>query len=340
LQLLNLLSLRSNLFQIPAYPDGIPTLQPSLERLVMQYIGGHIQEHTEFELREHAQSEPALIQLLAKLQGVATTLRILRRPNLLEEITTAARKGRKAPKKDNSTHGPSAVPVTKKGSSDKTLMLLGISIAVLCLILFGGVAVITYIYRFKPPAETPADVTTPSVVAPKNVVPNIPKKTEKTAKLRPTTPVTEKDTGKSITSPKTGSPLITDIVAATGGLYELASLEIGKKCYLDREYTFKKIPKNYRKVLFIRPFNDDKRKENGVSFQLARPATVYVAVYGKLRKRTDWLKSWSRTGDVLEMDAHNGILSIYSKAFAASPVAIPPIPTKANMHIIFVEPIK
>lgn len=151
-----------------------------------------------------------------------------------------------------------------------------------------------------------------------------------------------KSSSKKSKKSKDGMASISDL---SPKYLKMTELSIGEFVYLDRDYTVSRIPKSLRDLLLIRSANDDKKNPSfKVNFNLAGDATIYVAIDSRMFDMPKWLKSWSRTGQQIEVDRGQGRSSryfdVYSKKFTAGNVMIgpnsTPNSTDTNVSMYFV----
>ena len=100
--------------------------------------------------------------------------------------------------------------------------------------------------------------------------------------------------------PDSSQPLLGDLIVATDEPYLAVDdgAQTGQPIYIDRNYTWGTLPPGLVGATVILTANDDKATTgtDHLSFDLARPATVYVAYDTRRARRPDWLNSFADTG--------------------------------------------
>ncbi|MBI2100713.1 MAG: right-handed parallel beta-helix repeat-containing protein [Candidatus Vogelbacteria bacterium] len=117
---------------------------------------------------------------------------------------------------------------------------------------------------------------------------------------------------------------ISNLVASTGKIPQIGTLNLGQLLYTDRTYTFTSVPAAYQNKTYIRTANDDKSvtASNYLTFTVSAPADVYV-VYDNNLSAPAWLAGWTLTGDTIGTnDGNPGTRKIYKKSFAAGQVVL------------------
>ncbi|MGE3541121.1 MAG: hypothetical protein AB7N91_27265 [Candidatus Tectimicrobiota bacterium] len=117
---------------------------------------------------------------------------------------------------------------------------------------------------------------------------------------------------------------ITHLTVSTGKSYRVGTLTPGAPVYIDRTYTWTKIPTRYNGVQFILTANDDKYNTapTYLSFTINRPATVYVTLHISATALPAWLGdgSWTLQPEIIETTDYKRL--VYSKRFPAGPVVL------------------
>lgn len=117
---------------------------------------------------------------------------------------------------------------------------------------------------------------------------------------------------------------VTDLVVSTGKSYEVDTLAVRSRVYIDRAYSWTNIPARYANQLFIRSANDDKLADDAefMRFFLAVPAVVYVAYDTRITPLPGWLDdgTWADMQDII--DTNDVPRRVYGKAFPAGPVVL------------------
>lgn len=124
-------------------------------------------------------------------------------------------------------------------------------------------------------------------------------------------------------TPPSGSPLISNLTAASGEVYEVVEngLQNGVLAYIDRTFTYSGVPTWLQGVTYIKTANGDKASQGDqfLSFELNQPATVYVAHDDRYQIKPDWLLEFQDTGENLTTDVP---FSIFQKVFPAGTVIL------------------
>jgi hypothetical protein len=118
--------------------------------------------------------------------------------------------------------------------------------------------------------------------------------------------------------------LVTDIVVSNGKTYLLDSLNVGKKLYIDRAFTFTNVPSQYVGHDLIVTANNDKNaiKSNFLRFNLTNNATVSVLFDNRVTTLPAWLNdgTWALAGDII--GTSDTRRRVYQKGFGAGPVQL------------------
>ena len=80
------------------------------------------------------------------------------------------------------------------------------------------------------------------------------------------------------------------------------ALQPGTLLYLDRKYTYTKIPPQVQGATYIQTANGDASSsgDKHLTFDINVPATIYVAHDDRIKDKPSWLKAYSRTDLILE----------------------------------------
>ncbi|WP_242918665.1 hypothetical protein [Pontibacter liquoris] len=119
--------------------------------------------------------------------------------------------------------------------------------------------------------------------------------------------------------------LITNIAASSGRKYVLTDLQEGTPMYTDRTYKITSVPEVLAGALLIQTANDDKRNTSSalLTFELTRPATLYVAYDPRGTALPAWLSGWSPSGASIGVeDSKISTMKLFSKSFAAGTVTL------------------
>ncbi|HSD84017.1 MAG TPA: Hsp70 family protein [Anaerolineae bacterium] len=108
--------------------------------------------------------------------------------------------------------------------------------------------------------------------------------------------------------------------------YELYEFRIGAPCYLDFSYSVNRIPVALSALPAIRTAQADKaaETEDFLHFQLARPATIYIAYDADAASVPHWLDSYMREPWSVEIDQLGTprLFKVYSRECAAGDVSL------------------
>ena len=116
--------------------------------------------------------------------------------------------------------------------------------------------------------------------------------------------------------------MISNIIAASGKIYENDKLDTGKLQYIDRDYTFSSVPSAYINLKYIRTANDDKGSTANpcLEFDVTQDVTVYVAHDDRISLKPSWLASFTDTGDDL---VGGGVtFSLYANNYSAGHISL------------------
>ncbi len=119
-------------------------------------------------------------------------------------------------------------------------------------------------------------------------------------------------------------------VNASGGVvsntspagYVWDTLDLGKVQYVDRTFTFSGVPAGYAGLPYLRTANDDKSSTGTsfVGFDLAQPATVYVAHDDRITAKPSWMAGFVDTG--VDLVSGGGTFSLRARDYAAGRVTL------------------
>lgn len=115
---------------------------------------------------------------------------------------------------------------------------------------------------------------------------------------------------------------ISNVSASSGRDYDLReNLADGNRVYIDRTYTYSRLPAQLQGSAFILTANDDKTASGDslLSFQVSKTATVYVAHDDRITTKPAWMAQFNDTGLNLKSDV---TLSIYARSFPAGTVTL------------------
>ncbi|WP_221392675.1 InlB B-repeat-containing protein [Dyadobacter sp. NIV53] len=119
--------------------------------------------------------------------------------------------------------------------------------------------------------------------------------------------------------------LVSNISTATGRVYRLTTLTTTKAFYTDRAYPITSVPASLVNASLIQTPNDDKKNATSsvFSFNLSRPATVYIAYDPRATVLPAWLQGWQKLTDIIGLqDPLISYFSLYSKTFPAGKVTL------------------
>ena len=104
--------------------------------------------------------------------------------------------------------------------------------------------------------------------------------------------------------------------------YPWDTLTEGSAVYIDRNYTYTKIPSAYAGAQVLRTANDDKRatSERFLSFDVNQPVTVSVAHDVRITEKPSWLSGWTATGEKLLTS--DTTLEVFRRDFPAGSVTL------------------
>lgn len=107
--------------------------------------------------------------------------------------------------------------------------------------------------------------------------------------------------------------------------YEIAAVSVGARYYVDRDYTLASIPSFLQRGVLVRTANDDKlaRDERFLSFELGRPATLYVGFDRRAHRVPYWLDEWEHVDGRLSVEGDGmRYFELYRRDVLAGPVAL------------------
>jgi hypothetical protein len=126
--------------------------------------------------------------------------------------------------------------------------------------------------------------------------------------------------------PKNPATLVDGIRSEARQAYELYEFRINAPCYFDFPYTVSRIPAALSALPAIRLAQADKAAESEtfLQFQLARPATIYLAYDADALQTPNWLADFAREPLTIEVDQLGTLrlFKVYSKAFAGGRVKL------------------
>jgi hypothetical protein len=126
--------------------------------------------------------------------------------------------------------------------------------------------------------------------------------------------------------PRRGDPFVANLRVESGRPYELDSLRIGAKCYLDSAYTLKRIPVELSGLPTLRTAQQDKSNSSHafLQFDLARAARVYVAYDASARVMPRWLRIFTPqpTSLAVEQWGTERTMRLFAKDFPAGRVVL------------------
>ena len=134
---------------------------------------------------------------------------------------------------------------------------------------------------------------------------------------------------------------VSNVQTASGSVYQVDNLSVGKNVYIDRDYTFSNVSV-YGGQPYISTSNADPDVMNTsldfLSFDINIQATVYVA-YDNRVTIPSWLSGWTQTGNTLSSSlAFPQGASVYSKNFDAGTVVLGGNSSDQSMYIVIVAP--
>ena len=117
--------------------------------------------------------------------------------------------------------------------------------------------------------------------------------------------------------------------------YQWGSLALDDLVYIDRSYFFTELPSELVGLDYLRTANDDKNGTSGISFDVNRPVTVFVAYDVRIVPIPAWLSLWTITG--LTASSDDTSFNIYSKGFGAGGVALGGNEFGKSMYSVMVQ---
>lgn len=139
-------------------------------------------------------------------------------------------------------------------------------------------------------------------------------------------------------------PAVSAVPVVTGNTqpsqYQWDTLAAGKAVYIDRNYTYTKVPSAYANAQVLRTANNDKRAttDRFVSFDVNQSVTVWVAHDERITDKPSWLSGWTSTGEkLLTSDA---TLALFRKDFPVGTVTLGGNggPSASSMYTLLVAP--
>ncbi|MBT3374218.1 MAG: DUF1080 domain-containing protein [Lentisphaerae bacterium] len=138
---------------------------------------------------------------------------------------------------------------------------------------------------------------------------------------------------------------ITGLKAGSNKPYEVIpkGFRLGEKPYIDREYTITKLPEPLVAADRIKTAMEDKYSKGDafITFNINRPARVYVCYDNRAKKSPKWLKGWTRTKDAIASTDRACKLILYTKVWPAGKVVLGgnAAPGMGAMYIIGIAPV-
>jgi hypothetical protein len=125
--------------------------------------------------------------------------------------------------------------------------------------------------------------------------------------------------------------------------YQVDTLKVGEKMYLDREFVFTNVPPDILDALMIRTANDDKLSTAFpfLTFQINRQSEVFIGYQSNL-PIPSWMQEqgWTDTGLMIQSDDDSG-QKVYVKEFQTGTVELGGNfgATSSSMYTVFVKPV-
>jgi hypothetical protein len=200
-----------------------------------------------------------------------------------------------------------------------------------------------------PPAVSTTDTPTPPVAttpeptptpAPSSTIITVPKAVETlsaqaTPAVKPSSRSTLRSTTSVTTQPRpTHQEVSAHFPTASRDLirvvepsrYALGTLKTGERAYVDDSASFAEIPEALRNSRCIRTANDDRTQDKiVVSLNVRQEGRIYIAHDQRIRKKPDWLRSYSRTSQplaVMEPGGERVLYDVFVRDVAAGPVVL------------------
>lgn len=145
---------------------------------------------------------------------------------------------------------------------------------------------------------------------------------------------------QATTKPAKGAPVrIRDLEVSSKKPYVIAhaGLKVGAKTSIDRDYTFKTIPKAIVGATYLISSMEDRRGGGDplIAFTVDVDVIVYLGYDHRAKTLPKWLKDWTPTGEKIDSTANKSHRMIYTKRFPAGRVELGPGSTAA-MYIVAV----
>lgn len=138
-----------------------------------------------------------------------------------------------------------------------------------------------------------------------------------------------------------------DIKIAGGRPYTPVALTLNARAFSNRGYRWKTLPENLAGHTFIQPRNDDQDVGSTgaefLSFRITESADIFIAHDQRIRKKPDWLTSFSATGLTIETADAN--YDLFVKTFPAGRVilggnTLDGRPNRRSQYVAIVKPAK
>jgi len=110
------------------------------------------------------------------------------------------------------------------------------------------------------------------------------------------------------------------ITNTSPGSYQWDILANGDLVYIDRNYLFTSIPSELVGLDYLRTANSDKGSRAGITFDVNRAATVFVAHDVRFSTLPGWLSSWTNTG--MSIITNDASFDVYSRDFPAGNIVL------------------
>lgn len=164
--------------------------------------------------------------------------------------------------------------------------------------------------------------------------------------------VTPKASAPPVTEPPATEPPVTEpppsqndpqadgLVSGTQPLeYRWGTLAVGEKVYIDRNYTFVRIPQQYFGFPYLQTENNDKyvSDPDSVSFAVTTPVRVIVAYDRRISVLPAWLQQWTQTGVLIETT--DAKLLTYYRDFPAGAVTLGGNENGYSNYTVIVAPV-
>ena len=117
---------------------------------------------------------------------------------------------------------------------------------------------------------------------------------------------------------------VEQIRVESGKRYRLVpdGLRVGAPAYIDRDYTYRRVPQELLGATYVMTSNEDDRPSSGafLRFVVSRDATVYVGHDNRVRRKPEWLRRFKDTGR--EIETTDVPFRLYRKDFKAGTVTL------------------